>query len=202
MVDPSEGPWRATRGRGHWSAPGSAGSDDRSEKRRDMGTRHLAPAVWRCGNPAPRTAMSFGRQSQALYSAPAALACTAADMEKTMLLRNGWVALMVLIVVVASSPLARSGEPRPFLIDTDTASDDAVALLMGLAQSGGRGGRDHGRRRQRSPRQGGAERSVHRRAEPIECARLRRRGTPPAAGAGDSFSSSTARTGWATSGCR
>ncbi len=49
-----------------------------------------------------------------------------------MFLRNGWVALMVLIVVVASSPLARSGEPRPFLIDTDTASDDAVALLMAL----------------------------------------------------------------------
>ena len=42
------------------------------------------------------------------------------------------IAFMAMIVVAGSPPPAHSSEARPFLIDTDTASDDAVALLMAL----------------------------------------------------------------------
>ena len=38
---------------------------------------------------------------------------------------------------------------RRFLIDTDTASDDAVAILMALARSGSAGGRADNRIGQR-----------------------------------------------------
>ena len=60
---------------------------------------------------------------------------------------------------------------RTFLIDTDTASDDAVAILMALAAPDVRvAGADH-RRRQRRAGAGDAQRALHRRS--------RRRQTSP-----------------------
>jgi purine nucleosidase len=43
-----------------------------------------------------------------------------------------WVALLATTVLAGSSLPLHAGDARPFLIDTDTASDDAVALVMAL----------------------------------------------------------------------
>ena len=47
---------------------------------------------------------------------------------------------------------------RNFLIDTDTASDDAVAIMMALADAGRAGAWADDCRRQRRPRTGDLER--------------------------------------------
>ena len=61
---------------------------------------------------------------------------------------------------------------RNFLIDTDTASDDAVAIIMALAEPNVRVLRPDDGRGQRGPRAGDPERAVDRRALQLRRSRL------------------------------
>ena len=70
----------------------------------------------------------------------------------------------------------KPGAMRNFLIDTDTASDDAVAIIMALAEPSVRVLGPDDRGRQCRPQAGDPKRAAHRRDLQVRRARLRRRG--------------------------